>query len=42
MFKISETHQAATWLLHPQAPKIGMPKVVADRIERMKKRGGNQ
>ncbi len=42
MFKISETHQAATWLLHPQAPKIGMPKVVADRIERMRKRGGNQ
>ncbi len=42
MFKISDTHQAATWLLHPQAPKIGIPKVVADRIERMKKRGGAQ
>ena len=42
MFKISETHQAATWLLHPQAPKIGLPKVVADRIARMKLRGGVQ
>lgn len=36
MFKISETHSAATWLLHPQAPKVDMPKSVADRIARMK------
>ena len=42
MFKISDTHEAATWLLHPQAPKIDMPKVVSDRIERMRKRGGEQ
>ncbi len=42
MFKISDTHEAATWLLHPQAPKIGMPKVVADRIERMRNRGGDE
>ena len=38
MFKISETHSAATWLLHPNAPKIEMPKAVRDRIERMKNR----
>lgn len=37
MFKISETHSAATWLLHPSAPKVEMPKIVADRIARMKK-----
>ncbi len=42
MFRISPTHEAATWLLHPQAPKIGMPKVVSERIERMKNRGGVQ
>ena len=42
MFKISDTHEAATWLLHPDAPKIDMPKVVSDRIERMRNRGGNQ
>ena len=42
MFKISPTHEAATWLLHPQAPKIGLPKVVAERIERMRRRGGVQ
>ncbi len=37
MFKISDTHSAATWLLHPSAPKVEMPKIVADRIARMKK-----
>jgi len=36
MFDISETHKAATWLLHPNAPKINPPKIVTDRIERMK------
>ena len=25
MFEISRTHRAATWLLHPDAPKIEMP-----------------
>jgi oligopeptide/dipeptide ABC transporter ATP-binding protein len=38
MFKVSDTHQAATWLLHPNAPKIDPPKIVTDRIERMKKK----
>ncbi|MBN2877444.1 MAG: ATP-binding cassette domain-containing protein [Bacilli bacterium] len=35
MFKISETHSAATWLLHPNAPKVEMPKIIQDRIDRM-------
>ncbi len=34
MFDISQTHRAATWLLHPYAPKIKMPAVVAQRIAR--------
>ncbi len=38
MFKISDTHYAATWLLHPNAPKVEPPKIVTDRIERMKKK----
>lgn len=38
MFKISDTHYAATWLLHPDAPKVAPPKTVTDRIERMKKK----
>ena len=36
MFQISDTHFAATWLLHPDAPKVEPPKAVRDRIERMK------
>ena len=36
MFKISDTHYAATWLLHPDAPKIEIPKIIVDRIERMR------
>ncbi len=42
LFEISETHFAATWLLHPDAPKVNPPKIVMDRIARMrdrKKRG---
>ena len=36
LFEVSETHYAATWLLHPNAPKVDPPKIVTDRIERMK------
>ena len=43
MFEISETHRAATWLLHPDAPKVEIPKIITDRIARMKaKNGGDQ
>ena len=38
MFEISPTHYAATWLLHPEAPKVDPPKSVTDRIARMKAR----
>ena len=36
MFKVSDTHYAATWLLHPDAPKAQPPKIILDRIARMK------
>lgn len=36
MFNVTETHKAATWLLHPDAPKVEMPKIITERIERMK------
>ena len=41
MFKITETHAAATWLLHPQAQNnhIEMPASLKARIERMKRSG---
>ena len=38
MFRISDSHQAATWLLHPNAPEVEPPKTVQDRIERMKEK----
>ena len=31
-FKISDTHYAATWLLHPLAPDVEAPKIVYTRI----------
>ena len=37
-FPITETHWAATWLLHPDAPKVEPPKTVTDRIAKMKER----
>ena len=37
LFEITDTHYAATWLLHPNAPKVEMPKIIKERIERIKK-----
>lgn len=31
MFKVSDTHYAATWLLHPDAPKVEPPLAVQER-----------
>ena len=36
LFKISDTHYAATWLLDPRAPKVEMPAIVKTRIEASK------
>ena len=35
-FRLSDTHLAATWLLHPKAPKVKRPEVLEERIARMK------
>ena len=40
MFEVNETHRAATWLLHPDAPKVEIPKIITDRIARMKQKAG--
>jgi len=37
LFEITDTHYAATWLLHPNAPEVEMPQLIKARIERMKK-----
>ncbi|MBQ5633279.1 MAG: ABC transporter ATP-binding protein [Clostridia bacterium] len=39
-FEVTPSHWAATWLLHPEAPKVEPPHIIMERIERMKKRGG--
>ena len=41
MYEVSPTHYAATWLLHPNAPKVEIPKIITERIKRMKERGEN-
>lgn len=37
MFQISDSHYAATWLLHENAPKVEMPSELRARIDRMLK-----
>lgn len=38
MFKVSDTHFCASWLLHPMAPKLEMPVVLAKRIAAFRER----
>lgn len=33
-FKVSDTHYAATWLLHPDAPKVSRPAILEKRIQK--------
>ncbi len=42
MFRITDTHCAATWLLHPDAPKVEPPAIVTERIARMKERSARE
>jgi oligopeptide transport system ATP-binding protein len=37
MFKITDTHYAATWLLHENAPKVEMPDELRERMRRLLK-----
>ena len=40
-FKVSKNHFAATWLLHPDAPKVTPPAAILKRYEKFQKLGGN-
>ena len=42
LFQLSPTHYAATWLLHPNAPKVEPPRIVTERIKRMRALGGEE
>jgi len=33
LFKVSDTHYAATWLLHPDAPSVELPPILKARLE---------
>ena len=37
LFRLSDTHYARTWLCHKDAPRVDLPSVITDRIERMRK-----
>ena len=37
LFDVSDTHKAATWLLHPDAPKVEPPAELQVRLERARK-----
>lgn len=41
LFKVTDTHYAATWLLDPRAPKVEMPKIVSERIKNALKEDNN-
>jgi oligopeptide transport system ATP-binding protein len=36
-YKVSDTHYAATWLLHPDAPEIEMPEIIQKRANYYRK-----
>lgn len=42
MFKVSESHYAATWLLHEDAPKVDPPESVKRRMQGFAKTGGEK
>jgi len=39
LFQITDTHYAATWLLHPNAPKVEPPGIIRERVARIRKAG---
>ena len=40
LFKVTDTHYAATWLLHPDAPKVEPPAAVKKRMKQLSGSGG--
>lgn len=37
MFQVTDTHYAATWLLHPDAPEVDPPRAVKERWEKFER-----
>ncbi|MNI29429.1 Oligopeptide transport ATP-binding protein OppD [compost metagenome] len=42
MFKVSDTHYAATWLLHESAPRVEMSNTLRKRIDKVVKEVGSE
>ena len=42
VYEVTPTHYAATWLLHPSAPKVERPRALTERIERMRREYGEE
>ncbi|MNN94326.1 Oligopeptide transport ATP-binding protein OppD [compost metagenome] len=42
MFKVSDTHYAATWLLHEGAPRVEMSDTLRKRIDKVVKEVGSE
>jgi oligopeptide transport system ATP-binding protein len=42
MFKVTDTHYAATWLLHENAPKVEMSETLRRRIDKVVKEAGGE
>ncbi len=40
VFDLSPTHKVASWLEHPDAPRVEMPDVLKERIELMRQKAG--
>ena len=40
LFRVTDTHYAATWLLDPRAPEATMPKIVSQRIKNNLRKAG--
>ena len=38
MFKVTDTHYAATWLLHKDAPKVEPPSIIHHRMKTMQEK----
>ncbi len=44
MFNVpgSDTHKVASWLMHPDAPKVEMPQSLRKRLDKMEQEGGTR
>lgn len=41
LYQVSETHYAATWLLHPNAPKVEPPESIKQRMQQFQAQKGD-